>query len=554
MELLELYASRIDSEYIKFTLGMNVKFSMSDVVQFTLGEAIPFCDPQGNRVHKKLLYERITQLVKKHGEEYKSAVIHGVFIRVFYKDSSKLFESLEFPPVPNLFKVISDYLNSCVDGSSYPSEVLSLKFKQARIPNQVSSIRRSGAKARSFIVADLETILVDNIHKPYAGGFLLVTPGDILTSLPNIHTFFSEDLQALTRPTFSERMLFDFCSNVELTVKKYKDLRARTVYYHNLSRFDGVLLVKHYTNRGQPFKVKTLINLLSFCKDPECFFFLLLHFTGQLEQKNKTDCGIFPAVGGLERQPQGREVSKTGTLVSDPSRIPCLVHQLVLFKARHPSDHLLVVVPEESDKLVLTALGAALNEIFGKMGYNAIQMQVTDFYENILKHEGRFQSLYRFDMTRSLITIDQSSLIIRLESILGSIPFFDLVLEFLKNEIDYIEIENIEIDPVEIDNLVIPQFSIPPAGLLTNVLLNFELFRLDNEIASLYPDIYQNYRRHIHEIYIYNCNREKEISSLFVKLCVEGNLHYIKPGLSAKCFVGNIGLTQKGRIYVTYGL
>lgn len=262
MELLELYASRIDSEYIKFTLGMNVKFSMSDVVQFTLGEAIPFCDPQGNRVHKKLLYERITQLVKKHGEEYKSAVINGVFIRVFYKYSSKLLESpLEFPPVPNLFQVIYDYLNSCVDGSSYPNEVLSLKFKQARIPNQVSSIRRSGAKAHSFIVADLETILVDNVHKPYAGGFLLVTPGDVLTSLPNIHTFFSEDLQDIY-PTFverSERMLFDLCSNVELTVKKYKDLRVRTVYYHNLSRFDGVLLVKHYTNRGQPFKVKTLI-------------------------------------------------------------------------------------------------------------------------------------------------------------------------------------------------------------------------------------------------------------------------------------------------------
>lgn len=72
---------------------------------------------------------------------------------------------------------------------------------------------------------------------------------------------------------------------------------------------------------GFPF-----INLLSFCKDPkrECFFFLLHHFTGQLEQKNKTDCGIFPAVGGLEGQPQGREVSKTGTLVSEPSRIPCL--------------------------------------------------------------------------------------------------------------------------------------------------------------------------------------------------------------------------------------
>lgn len=64
------------------------------------------------------------------------------------------------------------------------------------------------------------------------------------------------------------------------------------------------------------------------------------------------------------------------------------------------------------------------------MGYNAIQMQVPDFYENILKRQGRVKSLYRFDMTSSLLTIDQSSLIIRLESILGQNPFFDLLQIF----------------------------------------------------------------------------------------------------------------------------
>lgn len=95
-------------------------------------------------------------------------------------------------------------------------------------------------------------------------------------------------------------------------------------------------------------------------------------------------------------------------------------------------------------------------------------------------------------------------------------------------------------------------FSIPPVGLLTNVLLNFELFRLDNEIAELYPDIYHNSRRHIHEVYIYNCSRDKERSSLLFKLCLQGYLYYIKPGIRAKCFVGKIGLTKKGRIYVQY--
>lgn len=259
MQLIELYPSRIDSGYIKFTLGMNVKFSMSSLVQYTLGPAIAFCDSDGNRVHKKLIFEKILQLVRKHGEEYKDAVIHGVFIHVYYLESSS---RLDFPYIPDLFQLICQSLDSNVDGSNLPNEVLSLLFKKARIPTQISSSKSlSGSRARSFIVADIETILVNNTHQAHACGFLLVTPGDVLTFLPRVHTFFSEDLPDIY-PTFverSERMMFDFCSNVELTVKKYKDLRVRTVYYHNLARFDGVLIIKHYSKRGEPFKVKTLI-------------------------------------------------------------------------------------------------------------------------------------------------------------------------------------------------------------------------------------------------------------------------------------------------------
>lgn len=94
-----------------------------------------------------------------------------------------------------------------------------------------------------------------------------------------------------------------------------------------------------------------------------------------------------------------------------------------------------VILASESDKLVLTALGKVLNDIFDSMGYYPICMSIHSFYDNVLlSRSSNVDSLYRIDMTRSLLTIDQAEFINDLESILGKNPIFDLVLSFLHAE------------------------------------------------------------------------------------------------------------------------
>lgn len=164
-------------------------------------------------------------------------------------------------------------------------------------------------------------------------------------------------------------------------------------------------------------------------------------------------------------------------------------------------------------------------------------MKIMEFYEKEILSRGRVDCLYRIDMTKLLVTIEKSAFLMKLESIIGKNPIFDLVVSFL--EIGFL---NMKYEAISFE-----EFSIPPAGFLTNVLLNLELNKLDNEIAKFFPSIKSN--RYIHFVYISNCG-ENEISSLVKKLSLAGVIYSIKPGTHANCFVGKIGLTKKGKIYV----
>lgn len=103
--------------------------------------------------------------------------------------------------------------------------------------------------------------MVNNVHVPYAAGYLVVKPGDDLTSIPSysIQTFFSEN-HITFYPNFeerSQRMLFDFISNLEECVKK--NSRLRTVYFHNFARFDGIFILRYYTDSGNKYKIQPLL-------------------------------------------------------------------------------------------------------------------------------------------------------------------------------------------------------------------------------------------------------------------------------------------------------
>ena len=262
--LLEQYATNIDSSYVKLTMGytMHLPTTSSDI-SYTFCKAIPLCDLSGNRLQKKRIYEIIEQQVRLYGERYQEAVIKGVFMNIYYesKDSQP---SLSFPNISYsdmIGDIIKEMDSDIISGANLP-EVKSLRYKPSRIPTNITSIKRSNIKGRRpFIVADIETVMVDDVHVPYAAGYLEVHPGDDLTSIPSysIHTFFSEN-HIPFYPKFedrSQRMLFDFLSNLEECVKKNR--RLRTVYFHNFARFDGIFILRYYADRGDKYKIKPLV-------------------------------------------------------------------------------------------------------------------------------------------------------------------------------------------------------------------------------------------------------------------------------------------------------
>lgn len=259
IQLLEQYAYHIDSEYLKLTIGYTMQLPSSSDLSFTLGKAIPLCDPLGNRVPKKMIYEMIERQVRLYGEQYQDAVIKGVFIRIYYEAKDSL-TSIAFPKISDMISQIINVMDSEIGSGELP-EVKSLLYKKSRIPTKISSIKSKTTECRPFIVADIETLLVNNVHVPYAAGYLVVNPGDNLTSIPSysIHTFFSEN-HITFYPNFedrSKRMFFDFLSNLEVDVTK--NSRIRTVYFHNFARFDGIIILRYYADRGNQYKIKTLL-------------------------------------------------------------------------------------------------------------------------------------------------------------------------------------------------------------------------------------------------------------------------------------------------------
>lgn len=250
--LNDLYAYNIDS--VKMTIGYKMQLPSSSELSFTLGKAIPLCDHVGNRLPKRLIYDKIEQLVKLYGEQYQNAQIQGVFIRIYYEKESQ--KSIDFPNEisDDILTNIRNVMQSDIGSFELP-DVKSLKSND-RIPTQIKAIKGERTKCRPFIVADLETIIVNTVHTPYAVGYCEVNPGEGLTS---IQTFFSEDYPLINSnfESRSNKILFEFLSKLELTVKKNPSLR--TVYFHNLSRFDGIIILRYYTVMGEPYKLKTLM-------------------------------------------------------------------------------------------------------------------------------------------------------------------------------------------------------------------------------------------------------------------------------------------------------
>jgi len=83
--------------------------------------------------------------------------------------------------------------------------VKSIRSTSREYSKYITVPRKSGNKdLKPFLVADIETIMIENLHVPYAVGVMVVNPG-IKVRVDRIDTYFSEDYSSRVFPTFEER-------------------------------------------------------------------------------------------------------------------------------------------------------------------------------------------------------------------------------------------------------------------------------------------------------------------------------------------------------------
>lgn len=262
MDLLHQFAYTSLTGYAKFGILLTTLRSYGEEITFSIGTAIPLTDEGGNLLPKKWVYSQLYKLLLKCSENYEGDEIVRVTIRVYMEEDKKLERpTLSEEERHNLLRsVLLEVSNKTEEGLTESNAITARKLRQSRHPKSIPALKECNTNLRPFIVSDLETLLDEkNYHKPYAAGLLMVYPGKDIKDM-QIETYFSEDYSILYPMEFekrSEKVLFYLVLRISALVKKHKSLK--TIYFHNFSRFDGILLLKHIACKHQKYKLKPLM-------------------------------------------------------------------------------------------------------------------------------------------------------------------------------------------------------------------------------------------------------------------------------------------------------
>lgn len=235
--------------------------SNSEEITFTIGSAIPLTYENDDLIPKRVVYDHIFRSLIKYSEIYDTYLVTKLTIRVYMDSHNRGCQNRDGPSLTEdereriLLSIFEDKLSEM-------EPIIRLKeirnSKRSIYPCHITALKASRKELKPFIVADIETILINNEHKPYAAGLLLVRPGEQITDRL-IYTNFSED-HSIKISSFEERstkVLYDLVSKIVSLVRNEK--QSLTIYFHNFSRFDGILLLKHLACHHQNYKLKPLI-------------------------------------------------------------------------------------------------------------------------------------------------------------------------------------------------------------------------------------------------------------------------------------------------------
>lgn len=146
-------------------------------VSYTIGKAISLNDDSGQAFPTKALYDTILNYVIQKAEDYNEALLSGLEIRVYMsgmRDKAVLQSPAKKSSDEQIETQICQLMNAA---AGEPQQAKEMDSSKRRYPKHIPPLRATSQKRRPFLVADLETVITDDIHVPYAAGFLVVQPG-----------------------------------------------------------------------------------------------------------------------------------------------------------------------------------------------------------------------------------------------------------------------------------------------------------------------------------------------------------------------------------------
>lgn len=258
IDLLLRYVYPSLSGYGKFTISYTMKRSYGEEITFTTGAAIPLtyqnCDP----IPLPVVYAQIEQCLSKYAEIYDGDSVIKQMIRVYIDSRNMDCKKMSTISVEDRESKLLELLKASGMVEMDRIAASNIRNRKRSYPSYILKLKPSRRELKPFIVADLETILINNVHTPYAAGLLLVRPGEEINS-SQIYTNFSED-HSIILDSFEERskkVLFDLVSKILSLVREERE--SLTIYFHNFSRFDGIFLLRHLACNHRDYKLKPLV-------------------------------------------------------------------------------------------------------------------------------------------------------------------------------------------------------------------------------------------------------------------------------------------------------
>lgn len=254
MDLLIQFAYPPLSGYGKFTISFTMKRSYGEEVAFTIGVAIPLTNQDSKLIPMSEVYTLIYREILRYREIYEGDSIVRLMIRVYVEGQKKDWAPLSSEERDRTLTSIIQAGLTDID----PIPTRDIHNRKRSYPKRISRLRPSNKELKPFLVADIETLLVNKVHNPYAAGLMMVRPGEPFDSLM-IDTYYSDDYSPFL-DSFEEqssKVLYDLVNRINRIVRKEQS--SLTIYFHNFSRFDGIILLKHLACHHKNYRFKPLL-------------------------------------------------------------------------------------------------------------------------------------------------------------------------------------------------------------------------------------------------------------------------------------------------------